>query len=170
LALTPGTTLGSYEIIGTLGAGGMGEVYRGRDPKLERDVAIQVLPESFLRRTADGRDGAAARAEPATLAAERNQLLRLTGLAADAQEPFFQTAALQKRVELILYIPRQRPALGDPPVSKPRIVFGHELIEQCRFGPMPRIAWWRNESLRLRDVAVRPSHPLRPCTASTGSA
>ena len=44
LALTPGTRLGAYELSATLGAGGMGEVYRARDAKLERDVAIKVLP------------------------------------------------------------------------------------------------------------------------------
>jgi len=44
LALTPGTRLGPYEIVALLGAGGMGEVYRGRDSRLDRDVAIKVLP------------------------------------------------------------------------------------------------------------------------------
>jgi predicted ATPase/serine/threonine protein kinase len=45
--LTSGTKLGPYEIVGLLGAGGMGEVYRARDPRLERIVAIKVLPAAF---------------------------------------------------------------------------------------------------------------------------
>ena len=51
MAITPGTKLGSYEITRLIGAGGMGEVYRARDTKLDRDVAIKVLPEEFA---ADG--------------------------------------------------------------------------------------------------------------------
>src|ERR1700674_2730042 len=49
MALTIGTQLGSHEIIGLLGKGGMGEVYRGRDTKLKRDVAIKILPDEFSR-------------------------------------------------------------------------------------------------------------------------
>src|SRR6476659_6961497 len=49
MALTIGTKLGSYEIAALLGKGGMGEVYRARDSKLKRDVAIKILPEEFSR-------------------------------------------------------------------------------------------------------------------------
>ena len=47
--LSPGTKLGPYEVVGALGAGGMGEVYRARDTKLNRDVALKVLREAFAR-------------------------------------------------------------------------------------------------------------------------
>jgi len=47
MPLSTGTRLGSYEILGALGAGGMGEVYRARDTKLDRDVAVKVLPEQL---------------------------------------------------------------------------------------------------------------------------
>jgi len=47
MPLAPGTKLGPYEIVGPLGAGGMGEVYRAKDTKLKREVALKVLPELF---------------------------------------------------------------------------------------------------------------------------
>ena len=47
MALTPGTTLGPYEVTAKIGEGGMGEVYRARDTKLDRDVALKVLPQAF---------------------------------------------------------------------------------------------------------------------------
>src|SRR5271154_5671120 len=47
MALAAGTRLGPYEIVGPLGAGGMGEVYRARDARLDRTVAIKILPAEF---------------------------------------------------------------------------------------------------------------------------
>ncbi|HLE71285.1 MAG TPA: protein kinase [Vicinamibacteria bacterium] len=49
MALSPGTRIGPYEILGPIGAGAMGEVYRARDTKLNRDAAIKVLPPAFAQ-------------------------------------------------------------------------------------------------------------------------
>ena len=47
MPLSPGTRLGPYEILSPIGAGGMGEVYRARDPRLKREVAVKILPQEF---------------------------------------------------------------------------------------------------------------------------
>ena len=49
MPLDPGTTLGPYSVTAKIGEGGMGEVYRARDTKLDRDVALKVLPEAFTQ-------------------------------------------------------------------------------------------------------------------------
>ena len=49
MAITGGTKLGSYEVLSLLGKGGMGEVWKARDTKLGREVAIKTLPEEFAR-------------------------------------------------------------------------------------------------------------------------
>ena len=59
MTLVSGTRLGPYEILAPIGAGGMGEVYRARDERLKRDVAVKVLPATF---SSDARPPAALRA------------------------------------------------------------------------------------------------------------
>ena len=49
MTLATGSRIGPYEIIGAIGAGGMGEVFRARDTKLNREVAIKVLPAAFAQ-------------------------------------------------------------------------------------------------------------------------
>src|SRR5213592_2265486 len=49
MRLSVGSRLGRYEILAPIGAGGMGEVYRAKDTKLDREVAIKILPEAFAR-------------------------------------------------------------------------------------------------------------------------
>jgi len=50
MALETGSRLGPYEVVGLLASGAMGEVYRARDARLEREVAIKVLPEEIADR------------------------------------------------------------------------------------------------------------------------
>jgi serine/threonine protein kinase len=64
--LNPGLQLGPYTLVAAVGAGGMGEVYRAHDPKLQRDVALKVLPERFA---SDGDRLARFRREAQALAA-----------------------------------------------------------------------------------------------------
>ena len=65
MAFSVGDRLGRFEILGSLGAGGMGEVYRARDQQLNRDVAIKVLPAAFRRMRIVGAGSSRKRERPA---------------------------------------------------------------------------------------------------------
>src|SRR5262245_24914736 len=86
MPLTAGAKLGPYAIVGPLGAGGMGEVYRAVDPRLEREVAIKVLPADV----ADDPDRLRRFRQEALAAASLNHpnILAVYDIGADADVPF----------------------------------------------------------------------------------
>src|SRR5213075_1952452 len=65
MPLAPGTRFGPYEILAAIGAGGMGEVYRAKDSRLHRDVALKILPRAFATGAARERFQREARAASA---------------------------------------------------------------------------------------------------------
>jgi len=86
MPLTAGTRLGSFEIVAPLGAGGMGEVYRARDTRLGRDVAIKALPEAFAN---DPERLARFRREAQTLASLNHaNIAAIYGLEEATREPY----------------------------------------------------------------------------------
>jgi serine/threonine protein kinase len=116
MSLPAGFRLGPYEIPAPLGAGGMGEVYRARDSRLHRDVAIKVLPESFLRDAARLRrferearglsaqssapeDLGTLGAKPACIDAEGYRHLRHAGVGGNESESFHRRDGEVQRVE-----------------------------------------------------------------------
>ncbi|HEY3349630.1 MAG TPA: protein kinase [Thermoanaerobaculia bacterium] len=101
MTLAAGTKLGAYEILGPLGAGGMGEVYRAKDSRVDRVVALKVLPEDFL----EGEEN-------------RSRFEREAKLLASLNHPGIAT----------LYSFEEVPGSSSPP-SSPRSVLTMELIE-----------------------------------------
>ena len=91
--LTAGSRIGSYEIIAPLGAGGMGEVYRARDPRIGREVAIKVLPTDFVR----DRDRLARFQQEAQSAGVLNHpnLLTIHELGVDEDRPYIVSELLE---------------------------------------------------------------------------
>jgi eukaryotic-like serine/threonine-protein kinase len=91
--LSPGARLGPYEIVSPLGAGAMGEVYRARDPRLGRDVAIKVLPPGFA---ADSDRLRRFEAEARAVAALNHpNVIAVYDVGSDAGRPFLVTELLQ---------------------------------------------------------------------------
>ncbi len=122
MSLTAGTRLGAYEITASVGSGGMGEVYRARDTRLNRDVAIKVLPPGFAddpdRRARFEREAQAV----AALSHPNIVAIHDTGLqppATDTQGPVTATPLLYVVMELLAgQTLRERLASGPIPVRK----------------------------------------------------
>ena len=135
MALTAGQRLGTFEIVGSLGAGGMGEVYRARDTRLKRDVAIKVLPEAFARDP----DRIARFQREAELLATLNHPniasvygLEDVGSADDERRPDLAYAAVVDRV------PPVNVAQGGPAVALVmELVEGPTLSDRIAQGPIP---------------------------------
>jgi len=76
--VTPGAKLGPYEVLAPIGTGGMGEVYRARDTRLGRDVAMKALPEGFAIGPKVQRDGSFERIGGAAMRGKAAVILALT--------------------------------------------------------------------------------------------
>jgi eukaryotic-like serine/threonine-protein kinase len=92
MALAKGTKLGPYEILGPIGAGGMGEVYRARDARLDREVAVKVLPEAFATDAARERFQREARAASAL---NHPNICAIHDVGETAGRPFFVMELLE---------------------------------------------------------------------------
>jgi serine/threonine protein kinase len=110
MPLAAGSHLGPYEIVAAIGAGGMGEVYRARDPRLGREVAIKVLPASF---SADAERLSRFEQEArATAALNHPNILAVFDIGTDAGAPYVVSELLEGETL------RERLAAGPFPVRK----------------------------------------------------
>ncbi len=110
MPLSPGSMLGPYRLVGLLGAGGMGEVYRARDERLGRDVAIKVLPEEVA--TNSDRLVRFEREARATAALDHPNILAVYDVGRHNGQPYLVTQLLEGRTL------RQAIATGRLPASK----------------------------------------------------
>ena len=124
MPLEAGTTLGSYEIVAPLGAGGMGEVYRARDPKLEREVAIKVLPEGFAEN--EERLARFEREAKSLAALSHPNIATIFGFFSATHVPGDSSAASPEYEEL-----------GDTHFLVMELAPGEDLAERIARGPIP---------------------------------
>ena len=129
MSLASGVRLGSYEVVAPLGAGGMGEVYRARDTRRSRDVALKVLPEAF----AD---------DPERMARFEREAQVLASL---NHPNIAQLYGLEERALVMEYVPGETlrgPLPGKPPGTRKRAgqhqvreaPASHEPSRSCRAG------------------------------------
>src|SRR5437764_4140305 len=111
MSLIPGTRLGVYEVVAPLGAGGMGEVYRARDTKLGREVAIKVLPDA--------------------LAADPDRLARFE------REAQALAALNHPNIAAVYGVEDSSTGPGQGPAIVMELVAGEDLADQIKRGPIP---------------------------------
>ena len=142
MSLTSGTRIGIYEIVAPIGAGGMGEVYRARDTRLNRDVALKILPDTFA-------------ADPSRVMRFRReaQLLATLNHPNIAQIYGFEEVA-----------PQSEQAEASAAIVL-ELVDGRTLAERLREGPLPLDETRRHRPTDCRGSRDGPRvrhHPSRP--------
>ena len=132
LALTAGTRLGGYDILSQIGAGGMGEVYRARDTKLDRDVAIKVLPDLFAHDP--GRLARFEREAKAVATLSHPNILSIFDLGTDHGTAYAVTELLEGetlrggwRLVRFRSVKPSSTRARSPPVSRPRTTRGSSI-------------------------------------------
>jgi hypothetical protein len=135
MALTSGSRLGPYEIVTLVGTGGMGEVYRARDPRLGRDVAIKVLP-AVVRADADRLRRFEQEARAAA-ALNHPNIAAILSTQDEREQRRFKVASLRlRRLTLLVQISR---ALGVPQPTVSRDLAWVRANRLEVYGPTPRL-------------------------------
>ena len=159
MPLTPGSPLGAYEILTLLGAGGMGEVYRARDTKLGRDVALKILPDSFAH---DSERLARFTREAQVLAALNHpHIAAIYGLEAPEDRSGLDDVA-GERAAGDSHAPRPMPAEGPP--QTPRGYFGRAVPDGRGGDRAGDSRCWRVHGRGCRSpAAIVPRCDRRAC-------
>jgi aminoglycoside phosphotransferase (APT) family kinase protein len=175
MPLSPAIRLGPYEIIAPLGAGGMGDVYRARDTRLEREVAIKALPAPFA---ADPERLARFRREAQTLASLNHpNIAAIYGLEEVSGTPYLVLELVEGEtladhlargplpaVEALRLCIHVAAALEAAHGVESCTVTSSPAISWSRYAP-PRRFWisaWRRATGRYRPAAPRPQLPRSP--------
>ncbi len=162
MTLRPGTRLGVYEIASPIGAGGMGEVYRGRDPRLGRDVAIKILSASLsidperLRRFEQEARAIAAISHP--------NILAVYDIGSQEDTPYIvsellQGQTLREHVQFPASTSSPQPSVADPRTPSMPAILQRRVPALCRYA--------RRWNTRSRSRAASP--PRMPRGSSTGT-
>jgi serine/threonine protein kinase len=169
MTLSPGTRLGHYEILSAIGAGGMGEVYRARDTKLGRQVALKVLPEAFAT---DSERLAPFKREAQVLASLNHpNIAAIYGLEeADGLRPlspvFGEPGRRSTSVVRLVSATEWCRQTGDGSPTIPTVQ-GHM---KSTFGRLRTVLWGSGKSLQPGERSQRGDQAARSSSSSEGTA